>query len=166
MTVQYQNLLGLKFVHGKQDCFEIGRMFYKQNWGIEIPNFVRPDGWWEAGESGLNLYMRHFHECGFSLLEPRPRVQDMWPGDVIFMAIESKVANHCGIWLGEENWFLHHYYGRLSEKSRWKHLYWNTTVAILRHKDVPPPNTSKDTVDVMDLLPANVRAKLQNAGAA
>lgn len=158
--LKYDHLLGMEFVDGSRDCYEIGRDFFRENFGIELRPYARPHAWWEAEQAGLNLYQNHFHDEGFRVIDIPLR--DLWEGDVFLMAIGSSVPCHAGIYVGEGK-MLHHYYGRRSEVTLYKGLWRNATTAILRHHSIKVANTSVDTVNLMDLLPAHLRKKLEDA---
>jgi len=44
-------LVGRSFHHGVLDCYTLVRDFYARELGIELPDFDRPDGWWDDGKS-------------------------------------------------------------------------------------------------------------------
>jgi cell wall-associated NlpC family hydrolase len=169
MTIRYDHLTGLEFDHGRRDCYELARDFYWDNYGIRLSPVARPDDWWDHG---MNLYMDGFRDEGFEVIHPLPR--DIRVGDGFLMAVyrdtmrrtalenREKVANHCAVYLGQGK-ILHHYYGRRSEVETYKGLWQNTTVAILRHKDVPLVQSTAGTIDYMDLLPPHLKAKLEKA---
>jgi hypothetical protein len=54
-------------------------------------------------------------------------------------------------------------YGRLSSVENYTGMWFNTTVAVLRHKDVPIVKPVFEKIDLMTLLPPNKRAKLEAA---
>jgi cell wall-associated NlpC family hydrolase len=169
MTITYDNLLGLEFKHGSQDCYSLVRAFYKQNYNLDFPDIARPDDWWDHG---LNLYMDHFKEIGFDAVNVRP--QDLRIADGFLMAVyrgsarlsssenKGKVANHSAVYIGDGK-ILHHMYGRLSSVENYTGMWFNTTVAVLRHKDVPIVKPVFEKIDLMTLLPPNKRAKLEAA---
>lgn len=123
--LKYNHLLGLEFVHGKRDCYEIVRDFYRDNFVIYLKSYARPHHWWEHG---LDLYQANYAAEGFSVVDS-PEV-----GDVILMAVNSTVPNHAAVYLGN-NRILHHYMNRRSEDVMYKGLWKNTTCVVLRHKD-------------------------------
>lgn len=157
MSLIYKHLLGRKFEHGKADCFALARDFYKDNWGIVLTDYARPDDWWE---NGMNLYMDHFYEEGFRPIDVNPR--DLLPGDGFLMSVLSSlgVANHCAMYLGDGK-ILHHRYGRLSEEEPYSNLWRRCTVATLRHSKVVIPPSESKTLDLMDILPAGMKQILK-----
>lgn len=154
MTVEYRHLLGRTFEHGKRDCYDIGKQFFFDNFGLELRDYVRPDDWWSHD---LNLYMDHFHKEGFRIVDEHP--SDWRLGDVALIALMSPVANHCGIFV-EPNKILHHVWGRLSTVDEYKGIWKQNTVAIIRHKDVNTKN-KKSKEHYENFLPYHVRKKLE-----
>jgi cell wall-associated NlpC family hydrolase len=135
-TIQFDHLLGKQFVHGTQDCFTLVRNFYQDNWGIELTNYARPDGWWDKG---MNLYMDALQTEGFEVLTPfHPR--DLRIGDGFLIGLASPVANHAAIYVGRGD-IIHHVVGRLSNRELYRGPWKNHTLAVVRHKlvtDVAP----------------------------
>ncbi len=159
MPLAYQHLLGVPFVDGREDCFWLMREFFQDNFGLEIPNFARPTGWWDHG---ANLFMDHYAELGFAPVNLHPR---LWtPGMVLLMAINSKVANHGAILLPNSQ-ILHTLPGGLSRVESYNRpLYRDTTVAVLQHpRVVYDAAADSAVVDVLELLAPNVRRKLEEA---
>lgn len=122
---------GEDFIHGKQDCYTTIRNFYSIAFNIELTNYARPDFWWEAG---MNLYNDFFHREGFISIEDS-RPQNLQYGDVILMAIKSPNPCHAAIYV-DDGKILHHFYNRKSSIELYKSIWYNTTTAVLRHKDV------------------------------
>lgn len=120
-------LVGREFSHGVNDCYQLVRDWYWQERGIDLKNFARTDGWWERGE---NLYMKHYAEAGFELVNGQPE-----EGDMIVMQIRSNEPNHAGVYLGDDL-ILHHLYGRLSSRDVYGGYWKEVTRMILRHKNI------------------------------
>ena len=161
MTLRYEHLIGRPYDESKShDCYEIARDFYRDNFGIQLPALARPHAWWEQG---LNLYMDHFAENGFYVLDCPPR--DWLPGDGFLMAVKSPIANHSAIYLGE-NQILHHLYGRFSNVELYSGLWKRFTVAVLRHKDVKITEVERPQLNLLDVLPEPMRSRFQEAQAA
>ena len=74
--------IGKKFNHGKSDCYSLIREFYKDEFGLELTDYARPDYWWN---NGGNLYMDNFQNEGFRLLGDNEELQY---GDVLLIAFE------------------------------------------------------------------------------
>lgn len=143
--MKYEHLLGKPFVFGKQDCYTIVREFYLDNYNIELPDFARPNQFWDHG---LNLYIDNVEYCGFEFVDERP-VRYL-PGDISLAAIQSKVANHAMIHLGDGN-ILHHFIGRLSEVTLYKSLWRNNTVATIRHTSLKDSVNHEQSIDFRTL---------------
>lgn len=128
-------LEGRAFVHGILDCFSLVRDWYAQKMGISIPDFHRPDDWWDHG---LDLYRDHFDACGFYQINAR----DLQYGDALLIQLCGKVPNHAAIYLGD-NEILHHAPTRLSCRQPYtvdQGFYAKNTYCALRHysvRDVP-----------------------------
>lgn len=118
-------LVRRKFVHGVHDCYTIIRDWYKQERGIDLPNFHRDDEWWN---NGGNLYVENFPRAGFVEVPFPPQV-----GDVILMTIRSDVPNHAAVYVGNGD-ILHHMYGRLSTRDVYGGYWAEVTTKLLRYK--------------------------------
>jgi len=156
MSIRYDHLLGRPFHYGSTDCYGLVRSFYHDNFNITLPNYARVEDFWNHG---LNFYMDYFHENNFRPLDDHP--SEWKPGDLILMAIRAKVANHCAV-LIERGKIIHHVVGQLSRVDDYRGLYRNTTLAVLRHKDVKLTN-EQNTLELMELLPDGFRRKLPAA---
>lgn len=131
-------LVGRPFFHGVLDCYTLIRDFYVRELSITLPDFERPDNWWNEGK---NLYIEGFEIAGFV------EVKDLQPFDVILMAVNSKVANHAAVYLDTTqikeigphvkvpNCMLHHLYGRLSDRAVYGGYWADNTVCVIRHKE-------------------------------
>ncbi len=120
-------LVGREFSHGVNDCYQLVRDWYRRERGIELKNFMRIDGWWERGE---NLYLKHYAEAGFYLVDGEPE-----EGDMIVMQIRSTQPNHAAVYLGD-GLILHHLYGRLSSRDVYGGYWKDVTRMIMRHRDM------------------------------
>lgn len=156
--IEYQHLLRKEFSYKNQNCYHLVRDFYRDNYGIALPNYACPKDFWEHG---INLYVDLAFKNGFSVIDCHPSQYQV--GDVFMMAIQAPLVNHVGI-LVENGQMLHHLVGRMSAVEPYRSLYRNTTMAVMRHKDVRPEIvTSK--ANIRDLLPANVQRKIDAATA-
>lgn len=119
-------LIGREFYHGVLDCYALVRDWYKRERGIDLPDFLRTDGWWNEGQ---NLYLDNFEKVGFvRVLDAPPE-----PGDALLMHIMSPVPNHAAVFLGGDT-ILHHLHGRLSKRDIWGGMYKRNTTHILRYR--------------------------------
>jgi cell wall-associated NlpC family hydrolase len=150
----YDHLIGRRFVHGKTDCFGLVRDFYNENFSLGIPNYARPADWWDHG---LNLYADLFYDNGFRVVTDHPSEWRL--GDAVLMAIRSRVANHSGVFV-ETGKILHHFVGGLSRIDDYRGLWRNTTLMVLRHKDVNVARPRPQTLDLMEFVPDVLRRKL------
>lgn len=153
MTLKYDHIVGRKFIYGKQDCYALLRDFYSENFGIILPNYARPNNFWKFN---LNMYMDRYLKNGFDVLHCHP--SEYRPGDVFLMAIESEVANHVGV-LVENGQILHHLWNRPAVVEPYRTLLRNTTVGVVRHKDVKLEQVAT-TGDLLDYVNPSVRRKL------
>lgn len=118
-------IIGRHFVHGVWDCYGLIRDWYKQERGIELPNFKRTDEWWLRGE---NLYRLHYAEAGFVAHKTLLQI-----GDVILMQYQAPEDNHAGIYMGD-GLMLHHLYGQTSRLVPYGGVWQERTTLTLRHK--------------------------------
>lgn len=118
-------LLKRPFIHGSWDCYGLVRDWYKQERGIDLPDFERTDNWWTRGE---NLYVRHYADAGFY-----SHASELQPGDIILMQYKADEINHAGIYIGDGKMF-HHMYGRLSEIVPYGGMWRERTLLILRYR--------------------------------
>ena len=127
------------------DCFELIRDFFKANRICDIPPYAKPPFWWKDGT--LDLYMDNFSREGFDVVTTP---METWrPGDVILMAIGTKVACHGAI-LVDDSSILHHFTDRISCVEGYRPAYRNMTVGTLRHPNCPD-FTSEGRVELNDL---------------
>ena len=97
-------LIGREYSFGEQDCYSLVRDYYRQELNIELPTTVFEDDWWEKG---LNYFDDLFDSFGFQ------KVDNLEKNDLIFFKVMAPIANHVGVYLGEDL-FLHHAVNRLS----------------------------------------------------
>ena len=135
-------LVGREFHHGVLDCYTLIRDFYKRELDIDIPDFERPDDWWNKMDAG-ELYLDNFEKAGFVRVD-----DDIRYGDVILMQYRSERTNHGGVYLGNQalkeapdlfpvpSALLHHAMPRLSERVPYGGYWADITRMVVRHKDV------------------------------
>jgi len=133
-------LVGRSFHHGTLDCYGLVRDFYARELAIELPDFERPDDWWEKPDTG-ELYLDNFEVAGFVRASDGPRY-----GDVILMQYRSERTNHAGVYLGDAalrtqpdlhfipDALLHHAMPRLSERVLYAGYWQDITRMVVRHK--------------------------------
>lgn len=121
-------LIGRPFHHGVLDCYTLIVDYYAQTLNIALPDFRRPDRWWDAGG---DLYRENFAAAGFSPVQ----MSALRPHDVILMTVASPVPNHAAIYLGDQV-MLHHVQNRLSSRDMYGGWWLQNTTHYLRHKDI------------------------------
>lgn len=138
-------LLGREFAHGTLDCWALCRDFFYREWGLELPNYKRSDLWWEEGEQP-SLYEQYYKEAGFYKVDK----SQLQRGDMLVMQIgKAAHPNHAAIYLGDDPYFkseetskvignslfIHHMYGRISERAIYGSDWEERTIFVLRHKE-------------------------------
>lgn len=121
-------LVGREFHHGTLDCYALCRDYYKEELGIDLPDPFREYEWWLKGQ---NLYLDHFEENGFVIVDPAT----MRKHDGLLIQSASQVPNHAAIYLGD-NLILQHVMKRLSSRDVYGGWYRKCTVAVLRHRSL------------------------------
>ena len=117
---------GRVYVHGSVDCYTVVRDWFAREWGLQLPNFLRADNWWDKGQ---NLYLDNFEACGFvRLIDQAPEV-----GDVFLIQRSSSVPNHAVVYVGDGQ-ILHHPAGRLSKVDPWGGVWERHATHHIRHR--------------------------------
>jgi proteasome lid subunit RPN8/RPN11 len=120
-------LIGREWVWGVSDCWTLVRDWYKEEMGLELPDWERPASLLEF--HGAPMFERCFADAGFEdhgINEPEH-------GDLIFMQLNgSPGLNHVAVYVGEQR-ILHHLRGRLSSRDIWGGYYQKNTGLIVRH---------------------------------
>lgn len=120
-------LLGRMFENNKQDCRNIVLDCYMLS-GIELPDDSKYEfDWFESS----NLYEDGMKRCGFFKLSQDEPVQI---GDVILIKVGANVANHAGVYLGDQM-MIHHSESRLSARVPYDGFWLNSTHSIWRHSE-------------------------------
>jgi len=154
----YQHLVGRRWDYGRQDCFDIGRCFYKDNFGIDIPDYARPWEWWK---DEINLYTELAIDAGFVKVDRT--IQSAWPGDMFLVNVIYPVPEHGAVYLGNGR-ILHHPINQMSQAGKiplWVRKGFNS---CWRHKDMPdwaPPK--EQPIDLVKLLPPAKRRMIEAA---
>ncbi len=147
--------IGLEFDRDHRNCWHLVRDFYKANYQIELSDYASPTNWWAHD---IDLFGSLAKEEGFYVVNDHP--MNWKPGDVICMAIGSKVGNHLGI-LIPGNKMLHHLVDQISCIHRYGSLFRDTTVAVYRHVGVSGSNEASQVVSLESLLPPHARRRLE-----
>jgi len=107
-------LIGREYQFGKLDCFEAMRDWLaKENIHIP-PREPFEDDWWARG-------LDYFTEDNIKNWNHK-KVDSLEKNDVLIFTIRNKVANHCGVYLGNDI-FFHHAENRISCREN-LYLFW------------------------------------------
>lgn len=146
-----QQLEGKPFNLGVQDCFTLTRDFFRDNFGIEMPDISRPHDW-DADKD--NLIDKWYHLTGFKKLD----VEENWPprpADVLVCTVGGSVPNHLVVFLGG-NEIIHHKMGMMSSRETMRPAWKRYTSYILRHPDIPDMSPSKPTLTIEEVYDAGL----------
>lgn len=120
---------GREFCHGVLDCYTLAQDWYWREWGLQLPDFDREDGWWDD-DKGTDLYMANFAAAGFVQLPAGAQLQR---GDGLLMRVRSDRVNHAAVHQGD-GYMLHHLYGQLSRRERYDWPWERRTALVVRHQ--------------------------------
>lgn len=154
--IQYKHLEGRRWIHGQQDCYALGRVYFKENHDLDFMDIARPDCWWEDGH---DLIMGHFRDLGFRLVDI-DHPDQLQLSDVFAMAVNHTTVNHLGMYVGN-GYFLHHYRNRLSKADLYKGIWKHHTCAVLRHPAVVINPSDLPSVNLIDLLPTHMKERYE-----
>lgn len=151
MTLVWDNLVGVPFHMGIDDCFALTRKFFAQNFDLHIKDYARPSDW-DADK--LNLIERFFELEGFEKLT-NWKIKDLRPGDVLCMAISSSNPNHFAVYVGD-NTLVHHIANRLSTEEPLRGFWRNMTCFVVRHPSIPDLRPAYPDAELTELLRARL----------
>lgn len=120
------DLVGRPFVHGVLDCYNLIRDYYARERGVTLPDYERPELWWEL--DGYDLYEENFGKAGFVKIDEK----ELAEGDVILMSIAANRTNHGAVYVGN-NRILQHCIGRLSSRDVWGGAWRKAATHYLRY---------------------------------
>lgn len=147
---KYDSYLGLGYLEGKHDCLSIIRKYYLQEWGIRIPNFARPNKFWN--DPSMDFYRMYFRMCGFKLIFDEP----LAVGDLLIMPLNTKLDTHGAI-VVENNQILHHLPGGRSCLDPLNPRWANRANMIVRHPRVTAQQVAnKKQVHLHEVINADI----------
>lgn len=120
-------LYGREYIWHITDCGSFIRDFYKQEFNVDLPDFYRPEKFWEKG---LEIYLDCYEKAGFYEIP----MKELRYGDVILMSLGSEITTHGAVYL-EDNKIAHHLNNRLSCRDVYGKFYIDRTTKCLRYKD-------------------------------
>ena len=121
-------LYGRNYTWHINDCGSFIRDFYKQEFNIDVPDFYRPEKFWEQG---LEIYLEAYSKAGFYDIT----FNELEYGDVILFALGTHITTHGAVYIGD-NKIAHHLLGRLSCRDVLGKYYLDRATRFLRHKDM------------------------------
>ena len=152
--LNYENLIGLPYVDGDQDCYGLLRQYYAQVYGLRLRNYARPIEFADY----LNLIADNFTREGFQICETSLDQLEVGDG-LLFCLNRHKYVNHVGAFVGN-GWMLHHLYNQPSQKDALTTSWRRRVVSVVRHPDISEQNKLLPTqVNFLDLLPPHVKAR-------
>ncbi|WP_230492674.1 NlpC/P60 family protein [Martelella alba] len=101
--------------------------YYREVYGIALPDYRVDYCWWERGE---NRYRDNWRGAGFREVVGPPRA-----GDIAIIQWSAPVANHAGV-IPAGNRFLHHKYAFLNQNEPYGGYWKDRTIKIIRHQTV------------------------------
>lgn len=134
-------LIGRNFYYGVLDCFTIIQDFYDRQYGIHIERVESEDCWWLGDKE---VYLDNFMDAGFVKVED----ETLKAGDVLLMQVKSERTNHAAVFIGDTELkeapglfkipdaMLHHFHGKLSERTAYQGYWRDVTRMVIRHKDL------------------------------
>ncbi|RWM90015.1 MAG: hypothetical protein EOR84_22665 [Mesorhizobium sp.] len=159
--MNYNHLLGREFIWGKYDCYGLLRDFYLDVFQIELPNYARPEDFYQKG---LDLFKDLYRDGGFKEINVHP--SEIQIGDMVVSAVSSSFGNHCGVFV-ENGRVLHHLYGGRSKVDPFRGLLRNNCTGIYRYQDLPHEAINRvETQDLRDYLSPSKQKLLDELRAA
>ena len=126
-TYEPAPLLGRPFVGGIWDCYSIVRDYHKMNNKVSMGYYFPPDNPSSMCNFGYeeNLSKENFHEIDLA---------EATTGDVFLFKIRSNFINHCGVYLGD-NQFIHQPLNSISTESMLDEKYIQKIHKVMRLND-------------------------------
>lgn len=159
----YPELLNVPFSFNDKDCLWALRSFYQKEYGIELTDYARYEGW---EYDGMNFMVERYPKMGFRMNDIDGDWSKLQKGDVLLMAIYNNSAqrsdgqaNHCAVYLGN-NLMFHARFGGHSCVQRIKK---SMITHTLRHKDVAIQHKTLETVNYLTTMSEKKQRVLHNA---
>lgn len=128
-------LIGREFAFGLFDCYGLVRDYFKMQHGVQLNTYACRDDFWEKGQ---NLFLDHFVQEGFHVVEDEVRV-----GDCFLMCVKSPkhLPNHAAVYVGCGQ-ILHHVQSRLSCQAPLTGLWSRCIHSRVRHSSLCLPQST------------------------
>ena len=122
-------LLERQFSCGYLDCFSLCRDYYNYELGILLKDMPREElDWWKKGKNTLEENFK-----GFDFIKVDDN--DIKKHDVLLMNLESDIANHLAVYIGDQK-IIHHLADRLSKTDPYGGYWQKHTFSVIRHKSM------------------------------
>lgn len=149
MVLKHEHLIGREYVPGEVHCYTLVRDLYRDNFGIELPDFALPPIW---DPNLINIIDMVTTRLGVDRVE-NWTLKTLRPGDVLALAVQSTNPNHLGTYLGEGQ-FMHHPYNKRASVEPMRDFWRMATCYVIRHPEVPDLTPVKPSSTVEEILSA------------
>lgn len=143
----YKQFLNVPYKIGVHDCYGLVRKIYLSAFGIDMPNYARPDGF---SESDLNLVALILNNPNFVQKTCNPARLRI--GDVLFFRCGTATTNHFGIYIGN-NMFVHHRINSVVKEENLDQRWIRRLTNVAYHKDIVLP---KQKFDLSNFMPQHL----------
>ena len=126
----YSEFIATPYKIGVDDCYGLVRKVYKKAFGIQMPNYARPQFF---NQSRLNLVTLILNNPDFVQKGMHPSFFNV--GDVLFFRCASDTTNHFGIYVGN-NLFIHHQIDSTVREENLDHRWLKRLTNVAYHKDI------------------------------
>ena len=119
-------LVGREYEFGERDCFEAMRDYLKSK-NIEIPPRVPfEDNWWDKN---IDYFSDQIIEKWGG---KKVSMEEVQKNDVLIFKVKHDVPDHCGVYIGDNN-FFHHAENRLSCREPLNKFWMKALVGVYRY---------------------------------
>lgn len=103
-----------RFRHGVADCYAFARDWYRETFGIDLPDFARGWDWWTRGD---DLYLRNLRSAGFEVVSTDPTrfARELRRGDALLRSISGFAVDHAAMYIGD-NLIVEHCFKQLARR--------------------------------------------------